>query len=336
MSSDAPRGPRPEFEPIDVGPAAEGTPSRTAGFSLLAWLQLFRAPNVFTALADVLAGYLFTHAALSPREVWIPLAAASALIYTAGMVLNDVFDLEVDRRERPNRPLPSGRIGVGTARWAGIEMLLVGAGLGWLAGWQAGTWRCGLVATLLVAAVVLYDAWLKRTPLGPLGMGACRMLNVLLGMSAASGAWHAVHWVIAGGIGLYIVGVTWFARTEATRSNRLPLALATATMLAGLAVVGSFPWWADDRLALVSQPEYVNQRWPLLWCALGLLVAGRTLLAVWDPSPARVQMAVKQGILTLIIIDAAVCFAARGLAGALVIVVLIFPAMFLGRWVYST
>ena len=37
------------------------------------------------------------------------------LLYMAGMVLNDVYDFEVDARRRPERPLPSGRI---TARRA--------------------------------------------------------------------------------------------------------------------------------------------------------------------------------------------------------------------------
>ena len=33
-----------------------------------------------------------------------------ALFYTAGMILNDVLDDDVDRRERPERPLPSGAV----------------------------------------------------------------------------------------------------------------------------------------------------------------------------------------------------------------------------------
>ena len=48
-------------------------------------------------------------------------------MYSAGMVLNDVFDVEVDRVERPERPLPSGQIPVGWARLLGFEMLFFGA-----------------------------------------------------------------------------------------------------------------------------------------------------------------------------------------------------------------
>ena len=96
---------------------------------LLAYVQLMRLPNVFTALADVVMGYLFTH---NPDEGAgtlvgaIPLLVATALMYSAGMVLNDVFDVEVDRVERPERPLPSGRVPV--RRCAGSASRCLSAG----------------------------------------------------------------------------------------------------------------------------------------------------------------------------------------------------------------
>ena len=102
------------------------------------------------------------------------------------MVLNDVFDREQDARERPTRPIPSGRISIGRA--AAIGWTLIGrrrrAGLVGRRG-GAATGGPGVVATLLAATVSGYDAVLKRTPLGPLAMGACRTLNVLLGMSVS-------------------------------------------------------------------------------------------------------------------------------------------------------
>ena len=75
-----------------------------------AWLQLMRLPNVFTAAADVMMGYLVTHGTLRPASHFALLAAASCLLYLSGMILNDVFDAEVDAKERPERPIPSGRI----------------------------------------------------------------------------------------------------------------------------------------------------------------------------------------------------------------------------------
>ena len=70
---------------------------------LLPYLQLFRAPNVFTAIADVAMGFLVVSRSLEAWGEFLLLAVASAALYTAGMVLNDVFDFEVDQRQRPHR-----------------------------------------------------------------------------------------------------------------------------------------------------------------------------------------------------------------------------------------
>ena len=133
---------------------------RIARRSCVAYVQLMRLPNVFTALADVLMGYLFTHDpddAQSLAVGVVSLLVASALLYTAGMVLNDVFDVEVDRVERPERPLPSGRIPVGLGALLGFEMLFFGA----VAGVSLSVWshdlRPAAVSIGLAVLIVLYD-----------------------------------------------------------------------------------------------------------------------------------------------------------------------------------
>ena len=96
---------------------------------LQSYLELLRLPNVFTAVADVAMGFFFVQAAWAlNNDVQPPsllpigmttvslLIAASAALYLAGMVLNDVFDIELDREEQPYRPLPSGRISLAAAR----------------------------------------------------------------------------------------------------------------------------------------------------------------------------------------------------------------------------
>ncbi len=167
---------------------------------LIAYVQLFRLVNLPTALADVLMGYLFTHPSLNPPQYSVALLLSSGLMYSAGMALNDVADIEVDRAERPERPLPSGRIGVGAARWLGYEMLLFGVAFGVMVSYAIGRAnghfdpRAGGVAIGLAVLILLYNGLLKRTPLGPVALGGCRFLNVLLGMSAAHGAWTEVNY----------------------------------------------------------------------------------------------------------------------------------------------
>lgn len=313
--------------------SASASPSRVRAYA-----ELFRLPNVFTAIADVLAGFLFTHEHLRPVGALALLIGASSLLYTAGMILNDVFDVEVDRQQRPHRPLPSGRVSFASALALGFGFLAAGVLLGWAASAAVGGWRSGLVATLLAAAVLAYDGPLKRTPIAPVAMGACRAMNVLLGMSAG-GPWLAIHWTVAVGMGIYVLGVTWFARTEAAESNRGTLSMAALTIGAGMAVVASLTRFAPADALDVSYPASalaIGGRWFLLWSVFGCLILWRCALAVVDPQPRRVQAAVKHAILSLVMINAVVCFAARDIFWATVVLLLVAPAMLLGRWLYST
>lgn len=299
-----------------------------------AYFQLVRLPNVFTAMADILLGFLLTHAALQPWPQFALLLAASSLLYLAGMVLNDYFDREQDARERPFRPIPSGRVPLRAAIALGAGLLSGGVALGWIATTVSGDPRPGIVATLLAAAVLLYDAVAKRTIAGPLVMGACRTLNVLLGMSVSAESWTAPHWTVAAGIGVYIAGVTTFARREARQSGRVQLAVGLAIMLAGIALLASTPAWVTGR----EWPEFrVAGNWYVFWALLGMLIGYRCLRAVIEPRPERVQIAVRNSIFSLVIIDAAACLAVQEIFwGGIVILLLLVPMLAISRWIYST
>ncbi len=298
-----------------------------------ALLELLRLPNVFTAVADILLGFLFTHEGFSPWQSLTLLIGSSALIYLAGMALNDFFDRQQDAEQRPGRPIPSGRVSVAAAGRIGFGLLATGVLLGCAAGAWSGEWRPAGVAVALAIMVLLYDGVLKQTPLAPLAMGCCRSLNVLLGMSLTAGPWLPVHWLVAAGIGLYIVGVTWFARTEAVASSRFQLAAATLVMMAALGLLFSFPSWATRT---EQPPLQMPERWEAFWGFLALLLGWRCGLAAFDPQPAVVQAAVKNCIFSLIIIDAGACLAVQDVAHASVIVALLLPTMLLGWFVYST
>lgn len=300
-----------------------------------------RLPNVFTALADVMMGFLFVNQWFEPVGAVVLLVLSSGLLYTAGMILNDLWDYHEDLVERPQRPLPSGQISLGAAQIAGFGMLGCGVACAWLAGLAFGDgaavpWRSGTIGTALAAAVIAYDAWLKRTPIGPVGMGLCRFLNVLLGMSLAG--WVVPGWPLgygpvnllpAAGIGIYVAGVTLFSRSEAATSKVLPLAAAMGVMTLGIVVAGC------TALQLTTMRISHN----VFWLVLGLLLATvlrRCFMALISPTPQHVQIAVKHSILSLIWFDAAICAAVARPEYALAIAALLIPALILGHWVYST
>jgi 4-hydroxybenzoate polyprenyltransferase len=313
----------------------------------MSYLRLFRLPNIFTAVADVMMGFLVVRGALEPVAAFWSLVGASSLLYTAGMVLNDVYDVDVDARERPHRPLPAGEISVRWAKWLGYELLLIGVALGWLAGFASfGTiaipWRSGGLVTSLAVAIVIYNLGLKDTAIGPVLMGACRSLNVLLGMSLAPlDAVNGPHllcgftWpqiVLATGLGVYVAGITWYSRSEAGESRELPLMAAAAVMALGVMLFAAFPFVGEIAGAQPMTPGW----WALLLVMLLFTILRRSFSAALNPSPAAVQMAVKQALLSIIMLDAAATLMVRGPYWALAIVVLLVPSIVLGKWVYST
>ncbi len=312
-------------------------PRLEPGVTFRALLELLRVPNLFTAAADVAMGVLFVTPLVGATET-IALAAligASCLLYAAGVVLNDVFDAPRDAQRRPERPIPSGRIPIGLARVLGWLLLLAGITLAWTAAAVAGQWGPGLVVLLLAACIVLYNASLKATPLGPVAMGACRTLNVLLGMSILAGPWQWHHALVAGAIGVYIAGITWFAQTEAERGRRLPLALGTLVMLAGIVLLALLPLVAPEG-ELIRLLQLQPQRWYLFLGLLGLLIGWRFVRAVVEPSPDMVQAAVQHGLRSLILLDAAAAFSVRDVGAAVAILLLLLPATLASRFVRMT
>jgi 4-hydroxybenzoate polyprenyltransferase len=296
----------------------------------LDYARLLRLPNVFTALADIgLASFAAGVAAFRPAVGLF--VAASACLYCGGMVWNDYFDIEQDRRERPFRPLASGAISRPAARRLGTALLF----FGWLFALAAGlrgnrlNVAPAVIAGLLVVAILLYDRWLKRTPVGPVGMGACRFLNVLLGCAVTSTLelpW-SLRLHLAAAVGLYIVGVTWFARTEARSSEPGHLRSAAAVMAAAVAIALPLPMHMPAGTSSIL--------FPFLLVGFGFAV-GMPVWRAWvKPEPARVQSAVKRAILGLIALDAILATAVAGTAG-LLLLLLLPPALVLGQWLYST
>lgn len=205
----------------------------------MAWAQLVRAPNLFTAVADPFAGWLIAGAT---GEAWIlpVVMASSALLYAAGMVLNDCYDYHIDCRERPTRPLPRGAIHLQSAWVCGWTLLAAGLGLAAVTGGE----RLA-TALALALAVVGYNAWAKKSAvLGPLVMGVCRCLNFMLGLGALAFELWIAPVVLAG----YVVALTTIARSEATHPGRRRV---VKRLLQGIVVVDAvlvlaFTWPAPD------------------------------------------------------------------------------------------
>jgi 4-hydroxybenzoate polyprenyltransferase len=216
---------------------------------LAAWLQLLRVPNLFTVPGDPLAGYALACTLCGGDSVRIGDAAfvalASLLLYAAGLIQNDLCDRNTDRVERPNRPIPSGRVGVTTATAVALALAASGVGLAMLAGRAA-----GCVAALLLTCMTLYNGWVKRLGgLGPVAMGLCRGLSLMLGAAACGGISLGTPAVLVGAVcwTVYVAAVTRIAAQE-TGAYQLGVFrwIPAGTLAVGLAGV----WGLTDMPAL--------------------------------------------------------------------------------------
>lgn len=193
-----------------------------------ALIELLRAPAAFSVPGDVLAGAAAAGRRIDARTCGT--AAASVCLYWAGMALNDYADRFVDVFERPERPLPSGRVRPGTA--LALAGGLTAAGLGIAA--VCGGARTLIVAVPLAGAVWAYDLAWKDGPAGPPAMAAARSLDVLLG--AGVGALRPAA-PAAAVVGVHTLAVTVLSRSEVAGASRR--VAATTAALSGTAAGGA-------------------------------------------------------------------------------------------------
>lgn len=160
-----------------------------------------------------------------------------SFLYTAGMLLNDLFDRDSDAKYRPDRPLPAGDVAfVDVMRVAIVLMtfgvLMIASGGG---GFAPLPWSGALVLT-----IVYYNWRHKRDPLGPLWMGVCRGLVYCVAAAAVAGAVSTRVLIAAAAMTLYVVVLTQVAKRLGQRASVVvPLLLAGISVVDAIVVVAS-------------------------------------------------------------------------------------------------
>jgi heme O synthase-like polyprenyltransferase len=183
---------------------------------LATFLELGRTSNLPTVWSNVVCGAVLSGAAFSAATMGVLVIAGSAL-YVGGMLLNDAFDADVDARERPERPIPSGRVSRREVFAIGLVLLAIGI-LSIAAASVLGVIAHGVGPTLAAiataAAVVVYNRWHKGRPWSPVVMGLCRAGLYAMAALSASGALTRPVLLAAAALLLYVIGLTHVARFE--------------------------------------------------------------------------------------------------------------------------
>lgn len=265
--------------------------------TLKGYLQLTRPANLPTAAADVLAGMVISGivTVVNQSSFWdvefvLPffcLVFASVLLYAGGVVLNDVFDFQLDKKERPERPIPSGIVPLKSASIFGGTLLLLGVTLGFYVHVLSGS-----IALLLALSILLYDGVSKKHAFfGSLNMGICRGLNLLLGMSVFG---TLSQWEYAIVPVVYIAAITLISRGEVHGDNKKHIVFAGLLYaLVGIAVL-VFHYGNNSNILEVI---------PFILLFV-ILIYKPLVKAYLNNSPENIKKAVIGGVLSIIVLDA--------------------------------
>lgn len=285
---------------------------------ILSLFRLTRPANLVTAVSDVLAGmaiagYLNLTGAVPAPVGWLCLSTVG--LYGGGVVFNDVFDADLDAIERPERPIPSGQVSRSAATMLGLALLLIGIVSAFMVNQMA-----GLLAISIAVASLVYDRFGKHHNwLGPMNMGLCRGLNLLLGISILPE--QVQPWVWVGLIPVaYIAAITAISRGEVHGGDGRTLSLAGLLYAGVIGVIA----------AIAQSRQQLGTAFPFL-LIFGYLIFGPLWQAVREPVGRNIGLAVKAGVLSLIVMNGAWVAAFASFPFALLVVCLMPLSRLLAR-----
>jgi 4-hydroxybenzoate polyprenyltransferase len=256
------------------------------------YLRLIRPANVVTSVADVLAGIAISGFFINGGTEFISvllLCISTIGLYAGGIVFNDIFDAELDKVERPERAIPSGDISISEAIILGSVLLLLGI----ISALSFST-ISGAIALMITIAALIYNKFSKHHSfIGPLNMGFCRALNLLLGLSILPAALE--EWYFLGIIPLiYIFSITMISQGEVHGGNKKNLYIGGILYLI---VISSILYYSFIQITVLLTLVFI--------LPFAMMIFKPLLKAIQEPVGKNIGKAVKAGVISLILMDAA-------------------------------
>lgn len=285
---------------------------------LIGFLRLTRPANIVTAISDILAGAAIAGYAGGLNELTsvLLLIIATIGLYGGGVVFNDVFDAALDRVERPERPIPSGLISEKEGTLLGISLLIIGIA----AAFNFSIYPSGIIAITIALAALVYDKWGKHQRIiGPINMGICRGLNLLLGMSLVPDVMYQYGYFAIVPV-MYIAAITMISRGEVHGGKSKTILFAAFLYLI---VISS--------IAYVSVANG-NSMYALFFLLIFIFFIYSPLLRAYrEPIGKNIGKAVKAGVISLIIMNASWAASFGALYLALLIILLLPVSILLAK-----
>ena len=126
------------------------------------YIEILRPGNVIMAMIAIILVAIVAH------SISVPIILAMLVVFfeiSAGNVINDYFDYKIDLINKPERPIPSGRIRLKTARNYAYGLFLGGTICGFLISYLTNNLIPFIIVLIADILLYLYAYKLKSTPL---------------------------------------------------------------------------------------------------------------------------------------------------------------------------
>lgn len=301
------------------------------------YIILVRLPNIFTAASNILSGYFTIVATVSSSFInlhllyLVGLMTSSSLLYLAGIVFNDYFDIEIDKKERLTRPLPSGKITKRKALTIAISSMIAANVIALVINWTS-----FIIAIILTTIIIAYDYGLKHNNItGPIVMGLARSINVILGASPAlstlllSVTASKMLLFIAISLFLYVVAISILSKKEVSgKATNLIIISSLSIVFVDIAAI------AIAGLIGVFQPVVFAF---LVLFSVVMIITFRPILRGLDNlAPIDIRNIIKNMIISIIILDSVFVSGLIGLPYGFATLLLLVPSVLLSRKLYLT
>ncbi|HJR85507.1 MAG TPA: UbiA family prenyltransferase [Nitrososphaeraceae archaeon] len=253
------------------------------------------------------------------------LVTISILLYCVGLVLNDLFDYEVDKKERPNRPLASGKI----SKKAAMILVTILAAISLILSLLVSVTTFS-ISVLLLVIIFGYDKYLKNTQAGPFTIAAARVGNIILGTTVnisniENFPQNFLLIFILTITFVYVSLIGFLSRYEVQGFSVKIRSYLIPSIIAGII-------FSIVIFNLIGLLKYQS----LLILALFSFIMAKTIYRIHNKESTGIQQAIKQMILSIIVLDSTFLTGIAGLEIGLPVLILLAPLLVLAKKMYMT
>ena len=296
-------------------------------FSVRDYLVLVRLPNLFTLPSNILVGIAAISSlafTLTSFIQFLLLVTISVLLYCVGIVLNDLYDFDIDKKERPNRPLPSGKI----SRRSAIVLVAIFSTLALILSLLV-SFSTLVISSILFLTIFGYDKYLKNTHAGPLTIASARVMNILLGTSVSFRSVDSYSQIVTLTFVLiitfvYVSLIGFISRYEvrgfSDNAKLLPPAIV-AIVISSIILFSLMGFFKLESLIILS-----------LFSLIMLISFSR----IYRRDSGRTQQIVRNMILSIIVLDSTFLTGIIGIELGLAVLILMAPLLVLANKMYMT